>query len=96
MTAPSVRDVDIKKPAGYTMITVVPSTTPHSQGSSWLASAHALVACIGHSLSSAMVKGWRHVDDTERRLVRNVVKEGIHWVTIQRTTLLYFAKDFAS
>ena len=58
----------------------------HLQGSSWLASAHALVACIVHSLSSAMVKGWRHVDDTERRLVRNMVKERIPWVTIHRIT----------
>ena len=33
-----------------------------------------------------MVKGWRHVDDTERRLVWNMVKEGIPWVTIQRIT----------
>ena len=33
-----------------------------------------------------MVKGWRHVDDTERRLVQNMVKEGIPWVTIQRIT----------
>ena len=95
-TASSFRDLDITKPTVSTMRTIVQSPTPHSQGSSWLASAHALVACIVHSLSSAMVKGWRHVDDTERRLVRNMVKEGIHWVTIQRTTLLYFAKDFAS
>ena len=33
-----------------------------------------------------MAKGFRHVDDTERRLVRNMVKEGIPWVTIQRIT----------
>ena len=33
-----------------------------------------------------MVKGWRHVDDTERRLVRSMVKERIPWVTIQRIT----------
>ena len=68
------------------MITIVPSTTPHSQGSSWLASAHALVASIVHTLSSAMVKGFRHVDDTERRLVRNMARERIPWVTIQRIT----------
>ena len=59
---------------------------PHLQGSSWLVSTHALVACIVHSLSSAMVKGWRHVDDTERRLVRNLVKERIPCVTIHRIT----------
>ena len=33
-----------------------------------------------------MAKGFRHVDDTERRLVRNMAKEGIPWVTIQRIT----------
>ena len=33
-----------------------------------------------------MTKGFRHVDDTERRLVRNMAKEGIPWVTIQRIT----------
>ena len=79
----------------YTVLAIVPSTTPHSQGSSWLASAHALVACIGHSLSSAIVKGWRHVDDTERRLVRNMVKEKIPWVTIERITWCW-PTDFAS
>ena len=33
-----------------------------------------------------MVKGFRHVDDTERRLVRNMAKEGMPWVTIQKIT----------
>ena len=33
-----------------------------------------------------MVKGFRHVDDTERRLVRNMARERIPWVTIQRIT----------
>ena len=68
------------------MSSVVQSPTPHSQVSSWLASAPALVASIVHTLSSAMVKGFRHVDDTERRLVRNMARERIPWVTIQRIT----------
>ena len=29
---------------------------------------------------------FRHVDDTERRLVRNMARERIPWVTIQRIT----------
>ena len=33
-----------------------------------------------------MVKGFRHVDDTERRLARNMAKEGMLWVTIQKIT----------
>ena len=33
-----------------------------------------------------MVRSFRHVDDTERRLVRNMAKERIPWVTIQRIT----------
>ena len=36
--------------------------------------------------ASAMVRSFRHVDDTERRLVRNMARDRIPWVTIQRIT----------
>ena len=54
-TASSIRDLDIRKPTGNTMRCFVQSPTPHSQGSSWLSSARALVASIVHSLPSTMV-----------------------------------------
>ena len=34
-----------------------------------------------------MVRGFRRVDDTERRLVQNMATERIPWVTIQRVVL---------
>jgi hypothetical protein len=82
----SLRDLDIWKAIGNTMRFFLQSPMPHPQCSSWLSSAHALVASIFHTLSSAMVRSFRHVDDTERRLVRNMAKERIPWVTIQRIT----------
>ena len=41
------------------------------------------VAGLSSSVAK-MVKGYRHVDATEARLVANMAKEGIAWRTIQK------------
>ena len=44
------------------------------------------VAGLSSSVSK-MVKGYKHADATEARLVANMAKEGIAWRTIQKITI---------
>ena len=47
---------------------------------------HSTVLANPLALSVRMGKGFTHVDDTERRLVRNMKKEGVSWTSIQKIT----------
>ena len=47
---------------------------------------HLATICLINKPTSEMGKTYYHVDDTERRLVKQMAKEGVPWTTMQKVT----------
>lgn len=67
------------------------SARPQTSGSvhmrfGLLASAPRLLACAPNLHSIKVGKLYNHVDDTERRLVKNMISAGIPWSKVQKVT----------